>query len=92
MPYFSAFLFGFYNVSAIQVPLQQQQVAKAVIAVAIFELLFLGWIARNIKSDNVIRQIWNIRTSDWLNKYAITAPKSVQFENNCTLFCRGNRI
>ena len=57
MPYFSAFLFGFYNVSAIQVPLQQQQVAKAVIAVAIFELLFLGWIARNIKSDNVIRQI-----------------------------------
>ena len=28
--------------------------------------------------------------SDWLNKCAITAPKSVQFENNCTLFYRGN--
>ena len=35
MPHFGAFSFGFYNVSAIQVPLQRQQVATAAITVAI---------------------------------------------------------
>jgi len=36
-----------------------------------------------------------VHASDWLNKCAIiekcaiTAPKSGQFENNCTLFYRG---
>ena len=90
MPYFGAFSFGFYSVSAIHVPLQQQ--AIAVITVAIFELLLLGRIARSNKSNNVIRQIWNVRASDWLNKCAITAPKSVQVENNCTLFYRENCI
>ena len=57
MPYFGAFSFGFYCVSASQVPLQRQQQATAVITVAIFELLLLGWIARSNKSDNVIRRI-----------------------------------
>ena len=57
MPYFGAFLFGFYSVAAIEVALQRQQVATAVITVAIVELLLLGRIRRNNKSDNVIRQI-----------------------------------
>ena len=52
MPYFGPFLFGFYSVSAIQVSLQQQQQVTAVITVAIFELLLLGWIVRSNKSDN----------------------------------------
>ena len=47
MPYFGAFSFGFYNVSSIQVPLQQQQVVTAEIIVAIFQLLLLGWIVQN---------------------------------------------
>ena len=57
MPYFGTFSFGFYSVSAIQVPLQRQQQVTAVTTVAIFELLLLGRIARGNKSDNVIRQI-----------------------------------
>ena len=28
-------------------------------------------------------------TTDWTNKCAITDPKGVQLENNCTLFYRG---
>ena len=75
MLYFAAFSFGFYSISAIQVPLQRQQQATAVITVAIFELLLLGWIARSNKSDNVIRQVWNVHAFDWLNKCAITVYK-----------------
>jgi len=57
MPYFGAFSCGFYSISAIQVPLQRQQVVTAAITVAIFELLLLGRITWNNKNDNVIRQI-----------------------------------
>ena len=39
---FRGIFIGFYSVSSIQVPLQQQQVATDVITVAIFELLLLG--------------------------------------------------
>ena len=45
MPYFGTFLFPFHSVSSIQVPLQWQQVATAVITVA--ELLLLGGIVQN---------------------------------------------
>ena len=57
VPYFSAFSFSFYSISAIQVPLQRQQQATAVITVAIFELSLLGRIARSNKSNNMIRRI-----------------------------------